>query len=146
VLPIFYFLAARELGRAAHRFSGLEPAHGARWPASAANASLAVALLLLPFGVNDVRRVRAAVDARNVFHRSAEAAIATVPENAVVFVSYPPGQNPHLGLTRNEPDLVSARRWIVYDRGPRNAELRALAPGRSAYLLNAATMHVERLP
>jgi len=147
VLPIFYFLAARELGRAVHKFSGLGSEASSRWPASAANASLAIALLLLPLGVNDVRRVRAAIDLRNNFHRAAEAAMATLPpEKAIVFVSYPPSQSPHLGLTRNEPDLASALRWVVYDRGLRNAELRALAPDRAAYRLEAVSMRVERLP
>jgi hypothetical protein len=147
VLPIVYFLAARELGRAVHKFSGLGPETSARWPASAANASLAITLLLVPLGVNDVRRVRAAVDMRNSFHRAAEVAMANLPpEQAIVFVTYPPSQNLHLGLTRNEPDLQSAQQWIVYDRGARNAQLRALAPGRSAYRLDAATMRVERLP
>ena len=147
VLPIFYFLAAREIGRVLHKFSGLGSEASVRWPAPAANASLAVALLLLPLGVNDVRRVRAAIDLRNAFHRAAEAAMASLPpEKAIVFVSYPPSQNPHLGLTRNEPDLASALRWVVYNRGPQNAELRALAPDRAAYRLDAATMRVERLP
>jgi hypothetical protein len=147
VLPIFYFLAARELGRVAHRFSGLGPEASVRWPASVANASLAVALLLLPLGVNDLLRVRAAIDIRNSFHRAAEAAMAGLPpEKAIVFVSYPPSQNPHLGLTRNEPDLASALRWVVYDRGPRNAELRALAPDRAVYRLDAESMRLERLP
>jgi len=109
---------------------------------------LAIALLLLPFGVNDVRRVRAANDVRNSFHRAAEAAIEALPseQKAIVFVAYPPSANPHLGLTRNEPDLASARRWIVYDRAAANAELRALAPDRAAYLLDTATMRMERLP
>ena len=147
VLPIFYFLAARELGRLVHKFSGLGPEASVRWPASVANASLAVALLMLPLGLNDVIRVRAAIDLRNAFHRAAEAAIARLPpEKAIVFVSYPPSQNPHLGLTRNEPDLASAPRWVVYDRGLRNAELRALAPDRAAYRLEAASMRLERLP
>jgi hypothetical protein len=147
VLPIFYFLAARELGRVIHKFSGLGREASLRWPASAANASLAVMLLLLPFGVNDVLRVRAAIDLRNGFHRGAEAAMAKLPPGkAIVFVSYPPSQNPHLGLTRNEPDLASAGQWVVYDRGLRNAELRALAPDRAAYRLEAASMRVQRLP
>jgi hypothetical protein len=147
VLPIVYFLAAREMGRVLHRVSGLGPEASVRWPASVANASLAIALLLLPLGVNDVRRVRAAIDRRNTFHRAAEAAIARLPpEKAIVFVSYPPSQSPHLGLTRNEPDLASALRWVVYDRGLQNAELRALAPDRVAYRLDAASMRVERLP
>jgi hypothetical protein len=147
VLPIFYFLAARELGRVVHKFSGLGSEASLRWPASAANASLAVALLLLPLGVNDVFRVRAAIDVRNDFHRAAEAALAKLtPEKAIVFVSYPPSHNPHLGLTRNESDLASAPRWVVYDRGLQDAELRALAPDRAAYRLEAGTMRVERLP
>jgi len=147
VLPIFYFLAASELGRLVHKLSGLGSEASVRWPASAANASLAVALLMLPLGVSDLLRVRAAIDLRNAFHRAAEAAMARLPpEKAIVFVSYPPSQNPHLGLTRNEPDLASALRWVVYDRGPRNAELRALAPGRAAYRLDAASMRLERLP
>jgi dolichyl-phosphate-mannose-protein mannosyltransferase len=147
VLPIFYFLAACELGRVVHKLSGLGSQASVRWPASVANASLAVALLLLPLGVNDVLRVRAAIDLRNAFHRAAEAAMATLPpEKAIVFVSYPPSQNPHFGLTRNEPDLASALRWVVYDRGPRNAELRALAPDRAAYRLETESMRLARLP
>ena len=146
VLPIFYFLAAREIGRIVLKFAVTGHDGGLRWPAPAANAALAIAMLLVPLGLNDVRRVRKANDDRGAFHRAAEAALAQLPpEPAIVFVSYPPGQNPHLGLTRNEPDLPSAPRWIVYDRGPRNEELRALAPGRAAYRLDAATMQVERL-
>jgi len=147
VLPIFYFLAAREIGRLLHKVGGLGPEASVRWPASVANASLAVVLLLLPLGVNDVRRVRAAIDLRNTFHRAAEAAMDRLPpEKAIVFVSYPSSQSPHLGLTRNEPDLASALRWFVYDRGVQNAELRALAPDRVAYRLDAGSMQVERLP
>jgi hypothetical protein len=147
VLPIFYFLAARELGRVLHKAAGLGPDAGAAWPASVTNASLVVAVLLLPLGANDVRRVRASIDLRNGFNRAADAAIASLPpEKAIVFVSYPPSQDLHTALTRNEPDLSSALRWIVYDRGPQNAELRALAPDRVAYRLDAATMRIERMP
>jgi hypothetical protein len=146
VLPIFYFLAVRELGRVLHKFSGLGSEAGVRWPAPVANASLAVALLLLPLGVSDVLRVRAGIDRRNVFHRAAEAAIGRLPpEKAIVFVTLPT-EDPGIGLTHNEANLASAPRWIVYDRGPRNAELRALAPDRAAYWLDAATMRIERLP
>ena len=148
VLPIFYFLAAREIARAVHKFSGLNAQRSATpLPASAANAVLAIALLLLPLGVNDVLRVRRAIDLRNDFHRRAEAALAKLPrEKSIVFVHYPPSQNPHLGLTRNEPDLSSALQWIVYDRGGRNVELRAMAPDRVAWRLDAGTMQVERIP
>jgi hypothetical protein len=147
VVPIFYFLAACELGRLIHRLGGLGPGAGVRWPASAANASLAVALLLLPLGLNDLLRVRAAIDRRNAFQRAAETAMARLPPGkAIVFVSYPPSQSPHYALTRNEADLGSAPVWVVYDRGSRNAALRAFAPERAAYRLDAANMRVERLP
>jgi hypothetical protein len=141
VLPIFYFLAAREIGRLVQKATG--PGNEVTW----ANAMLMVAVLLLPLGANDVRRVRSAIDARNAFNRSAEAVLAGLPPGkAIVFVSYPPSQNPHVALTRNEPDLASARQWLVYDRGAENAALRALAPDRAAYRLDAATMRIERLP
>jgi hypothetical protein len=146
VLPIFYFLAARELGRVLYKFSGRGPEVSVSWPASTANASLAVALLMLPFGVNDVFRVRAAIDHRNAFHRAAADVMARLPpDKAIVFVSYPPSADVD-SLIRNEPDLEAARRWVVYDRGTRNAELRALAPDRAAYRLDALTMRLERLP
>jgi hypothetical protein len=147
VLPIVYFLAVRELGRVLHKAAGLGREASLRWPPSIANASLVVALVLLPLGANDVRRVRAAIESRNSFNRAADAAIASLPpEKAIVFVRYPPSRDLHRALTRNEPDLASALRWIVYDRGPENAALRAVAPDRIAYRLDAATMRIERLP
>jgi hypothetical protein len=147
VLPVFYFLAARELGRVIHKGAGLASAAGRRWPASAANAAFAIVLVLVPLGMIDVYRVRGAIDRRNAFHRSADAALAGLPaELAIVFVRYGPSQSPHFALTRNEADLASARRWVVYDRGPRNGELRAFAPCRSAYRLDTETMRLERLP
>ncbi len=147
VLPICFFLAAREVGRLLHKLSGAGSEVSLRWPAPVANGALAVALLLLPLGANDVRRVRAAIDLRNNFNRAADAAIAGLPPGkAIVFVSYPPSHDPHRSLTRNEADLSSALRWVVYDRGPQNAALRALAPDRVAYRLDAATMRIERMP
>ena len=38
------------------------------------------------------------------------------------------------------------RNGLCYDRGAENAALRALAPDRVAYRLDAATMRIERLP
>ena len=146
VLPILFFLGARELGRIFHKFGSLAPAEGGAWPAQAVNACLGAMILLIPFGLSDVIRVRAAVDERHAFHRHADAAMRTLPaDKAIVFVRYPLAHNPHLGLTRNEVDLASARQWVVYDRGPRNKELRALAPDRRAYLLDAATFQVTPL-
>jgi hypothetical protein len=147
VLPIFFYLAARELGRLFLKFSGSGAETAGTWPAPAANAALATALLLLPFGVSDVFRVRSAVDLRNAFHRSARSALNAVPaEKSIVFVRYPENHNYHRVLTRNEPDLRSAQRWLVYDRGTRNAELLALAPDRKAYRLDVETLRLVPLP
>ncbi|HMF59082.1 MAG TPA: hypothetical protein VK595_01840, partial [Vicinamibacterales bacterium] len=146
VLPILYYLAARQLGRLFHKF-GADRETGIRWPASVANAAVATAILLLPLGLMDVLRVRTAVDARDLFNRAASAAIESIPSGrAIVFVRYAPGHSPHRAITRNEAELESAERWIVHDRGPHNAELQALAPDRAAYLLDTATFSVERLP
>jgi hypothetical protein len=146
ILPVLYFLAARELGRVLHKLSGHGEEVSSHWPASAANASLAMAILLLPLGISDLLRVREAIDQRNAFHRAAESALAALPSGkTIVFVSYPPQHNPHLALTRNEPDLSGAPVWVVYDRGSGNSVLRALAPDRVAYRLNVETMTVERL-
>src|SRR5262249_53379776 len=94
VLPVFCFLAARQIGRLLHKAAGLGDGTEVRWPASAVNASLAVLLILLPLGVNDVRRVRDAIDLRNAFHRSAEMALAALPPGkAIVFVSYGPSHS-----------------------------------------------------
>jgi hypothetical protein len=147
VLPIFYYLAARELGRLIHKFSGSGAEMPGRWSAAVANASLATAILLLPFGVSDVLRVRSAVDRRNSFHRTARNALTALPqEKSIVFVSYPADHIHHRALTRNEPDLASAERWLVYDRGTRNAELLSLAPDRKAYRLDVRTFRVVPLP
>jgi len=146
ILPVLYFLGARELGRVLHKLSGLGAEISGHWPAPAVNASIAIVLFLLPFGIGDLWRVRGALDQRYAFHRDAEAALATLPSGkAIVFVTYPPLYNPHLALTRNEPDLSAAPVWVVYDRGPENAALRELAPDRAAYRLNVETMKLERV-
>jgi Dolichyl-phosphate-mannose-protein mannosyltransferase len=147
VLPVFYFLGARELGRVLHRLSGLTAEISGRWPAPVVNATLATGLLLLPPGLSDLLRVRAAIDQRNAFHRAAEAALGALPSGkAIVFVSYPHGQNPHFALTRNEPDLSAAPVWVVYDRGPGNTALLELAPDRAAYRMDGDTLKIERVP
>jgi Dolichyl-phosphate-mannose-protein mannosyltransferase len=145
VLPIFYYLAARQLGRL-FQTSGGASESSLRWPASAANAALAAFALVLPLGLSDGYRVRAAVDLRNAFHRAARTAIDDLPRsNAIVFVRYAPDHSPHLALTRNEPDLASAAKWLVYDRGARNAELASIAPGRTPYLFDTGSFRIAPL-
>jgi hypothetical protein len=90
-------------------------------------------------------RVRRTIDDRNDFHRRAETAIRQAPPNSILFVRYPPSQNPHRAITRNEIDLASARSWVVYDRGADNARLASFAPDRQLYVLDASTFRIEPL-
>jgi hypothetical protein len=145
ILPVCFFLAASQLGRLFHRLGGSGHLEGSAWPPTAANAALVAMAIVVPLGIVDIARVRTAIDGRNDFHRKAVQTLDAVPGKAVVFVRYPGRHNHHLSLARNEPDLAAAPRWIVTDRGNRNKELRALAPDRSAYLLDAATLKLEAL-
>jgi len=61
------------------------------------------------------------------------AAQALPGERLIVFVRYAPDA-PHPGLVSTEPDLDSARLWIVNDLGDRDQALARLAPGRRLYL------------
>ena len=149
VLPIFFFLAAREMGRLLHKLSGVGArSQRVRWPAPVANASLAVALLLLPLGANDVRRVRAAIDLRNSLQprrrgrdRNPAAGegdrvrqLSSVPE---------PTRGAHPQRARPRRRRCGGSCTIA---GRRTPTLRALAPDRVAYRLDAATMRIERMP
>jgi hypothetical protein len=146
VLPIFYYLAARQMGRLFHTFGGGGTESSVRWPASAANAALAAFIVMLPLGLYDAFRVRAAVDLRNAFHRAAGAALDRLPRsNAIVFVKYASDHSPHLAITRNEPDLASAGRWLVYDRGSKNAELAAVAPDRATYVFDTESFRIDQM-
>lgn len=61
--------------------------------------------------------------------------IAALPaDRSIVFVRYAPKHNIGLSLVDNEPDLSTARTWIVHDRGSENARLLAFAPDRTAFL------------
>ena len=55
----------------------------------------------------------------------------------IMFVRYEPAHSPHYALVANDADLATSPIWWVYDRGPsENARLRAMAPGRVAYVLD----------
>jgi hypothetical protein len=63
-------------------------------------------------------------------------ATASINGPAVVFVRYALGERMHRSLIRNPADYATAPIWTVYDRGVENAQLMALAPGRTAYLFD----------
>jgi hypothetical protein len=66
-------------------------------------------------------------------------------ERVIVFVRYGRTPDVHRKLVVNEPDIESAKAWVVHDRGERNAELMARAPGRKAYIYDEATRSLTRI-
>jgi hypothetical protein len=146
VLPVLYFLAACQMGRLFHAVSGAGRGESPAWPAHVTAAAAVTALLLVPLGVSDIWRVRAAVNQRNAFHRAAWSVIEeNTPPKSIVFVRYSTDHNPHLALTGYGADLSSTGRWIAFDRGDRNGELLSFAPGVPAFLLDTSTLRVEPL-
>jgi hypothetical protein len=152
VFPIVYFVAACQLGRLLHKVGAVPRADSAhcdrsdRWPAPVASAAAITAVLFIGVGVYDVVRVRAGIDQRNEFQRSARSVIeANTAARSLVFVSYVSDANPHTALTWSVGDIRARGRWIVFDRGPKNDELRKLAPGVPAFRLDAGTLRLEKL-
>ncbi|HEY2378373.1 MAG TPA: hypothetical protein VGH98_20510 [Gemmatimonadaceae bacterium] len=71
---------------------------------------------------------------------------SAIPDRrAILFVRYAPWHYVHESLVANDPDLASARLWIVYDRGAEDAKLAALAPDRATYLFDEKTRALSRL-
>jgi hypothetical protein len=90
----------------------------------------------LPARVTSYRRAHAE---HRRYRAQFQHAVGAVPAaGSIVFVRYAPGHGEER-LVDNVPDLNSARTWIVHDRGPENARLCALAPGRRPYI------YLERL-
>jgi len=142
LLPMLAFVAAGELTRV---LGLLDSSTSKNAGAIAAAAAPAVAVVLIALCLRDVVGVRTQIDERNAFHRQADRAIRSAPASSILFVRYPPSQNPHWAITRNEWDLASARTWVVYDRGADNARLMSIAPDRQAYLLDVSTFQLEPL-
>jgi hypothetical protein len=145
LLPALHFLAAGNLVRLLTQSKHIPLDGGRSVSPILARSSALAALLLLPFCVSDLARVRTEIDARNAFHRQAEDVIRRAPPNSILFVRYPPSHDPHRAITRNEVDLTSARSWVVYDRGADNMRLLSLAPDRQPYVLDASTFRLEPL-
>jgi hypothetical protein len=145
LLPALHFLAAGSLIRLLGKTRQPTANAGSYVSPLVTRSSALATLLLLPFCLNDLVHIRKAIDVRNDFHRRAEEAVRRAPPNSILFVRYPPSQDPHRAITRNEADLTSARSWVVYDRGADNARLASLAPHRQLYALDASTFQIEPL-
>jgi hypothetical protein len=121
---------------------------GARWLAARLNgertrASLALMSLavLALGGATDVQGSRAEHRIFESFDRRFLAAIEQLPGRpAIVFVRNAQRFSDHLAVVGTYPDLDAAPVWVVHDLGPRNEELKRVAPGRATYELSEAQL------
>jgi hypothetical protein len=111
--------------------------------------ALATLILAVAFAVPEGRAVVLARQERtreSGYHRRFLDLVSAIPEErAIVFVRYKPDHDPHKSLIANEPNLVGAKAWIVYDRGFENSSLMALAPSRTAYVFDESVSLLLRL-
>mgnify|MGYP001577240376 FL=1 len=124
--PVVALLTAIGVGFIARRVSASEGA--AR--GTLAIATLVVALFAMPLVVQwrlDHRK-------RAAFDRFFAEQLRQLPSrHAIVFVRYSPRVAQHIAEVFNYADLASAPVWVVHDLGPRNADLRKLAPDRASF-------------
>jgi hypothetical protein len=134
-LPVLSLLAALGAGRMATLIPWRDRRdcpQGVGAEASPAILMLAgVVLLSAPLHLVEARRN---YDILSAYHREFRQKLSAIEAPAIVFVRYSPRHRFHQSLVSNPPDLDRAPVWVVYDRGPGNARLMAIAPGRTAYL------------
>jgi 4-amino-4-deoxy-L-arabinose transferase-like glycosyltransferase len=114
---------------------------GARWLAARLNGDRARASLglmslavLALGGATHVQRSRAEHRFFESFDRKFLAALEQLPRRpAIVFVRDAQRFADHLAVLRTYPDLEAAPVWVVHDLGPRNEELKRVAPDRATY-------------
>lgn len=110
-------------------------------------ATVGLAMVCVPFALATIGRDRIEKMQMTAGQTAFEREAARLPKPAVVFVRYAPDHIVHMSLIANDGDLAHSSLWRVYDRGPvENAKLRALAPGRHAFLYDEASRRMVRLP
>jgi hypothetical protein len=144
IFPLLPFLTALGIWTIAAALTSpklrVGPRLASEWgPRQALGVALVVLVMLWPlsYEVRYGRRLEATIQS---YHLDFRQRTAEIPDKrAIVFVRYAPWHNVHTSLIANDPDLADARLWVVYDRGPENAKLAALAPDRAAYLYDEGT-------
>jgi hypothetical protein len=115
-------------------------------PSRARLAVVATVLVAMVYpAMMTLRQVRAQIDADHAYYEAFLASLPSGSDSALVFVRYARSHNDGLSLVRNVPDLHAAPIWTVYDRGAENAQLRRVAPGRSAYLFDESSWSLRPL-
>jgi hypothetical protein len=132
--PVLALLTGLGVGVAAPRLRASLGADRLTWLA------VIVGTAALPLVFLDLRASRRTLEHRQDYVRGFATLVQQIPAaKAIVFVRYLPTHNVHVSLIANDPDLARAHAWVVYDRGPDNARLLALAPDRAPYLYDEAT-------
>ena len=95
----------------------------------------------------DVVAARGVLDRIAAKPRAFQAAVRDLPRKPdIVFVRYAERRSMHISLVANAGVLNGAPTWVVHDRGPDNARLMAVAPGRAAWLFDEAAGEFRELP
>jgi hypothetical protein len=94
----------------------------------------------------DVRAARELVSRLSARTQAFRAGVADLPTSPnVVFVRYGERRGMHIALVANEGNLVTARTWIVHDRGADNLRLIQAAQARTPYLYDEVTNTFTRI-
>lgn len=103
--------------------------------ARAVPASLAlIVAVVAAFAVPSVAEWRLDHRKRSAFDRRFANQLRLLPSrHAIVFVHYSPRVVQHIAVVFNYANLAAAPVWVVHDLGPRNADLRRLAPDRASF-------------
>jgi hypothetical protein len=144
IFPLLPFLTALGIWTIASTLASptlrVGPRLAREWGPRQALGTAFVFLALLWPATHEVRYARRLEATIQSYHVDFRQRTAEIPDKrAIVFVRYAPWHNVHTSLIANDPDLADARLWVVYDRGPENAKLAALAPDRAAYVYDEAT-------
>jgi hypothetical protein len=139
--PVLAFLSALGVGAAARRLARWSGHARLSWGAVVIVSGAAVLL-----AVRDLVALDRGLARRREYARGFLTLVKRIPEpKAIVFVRYAPDHYIHRSLIVNQPDWERAHVWIVYDRGPDNARLVALAPDRAPYVFDETTGTLTRL-
>ena len=97
-------------------------------------AGVALAFIVISaFALPSIRWWKRDHHGRANFDRSFAESLKTLPTPAIVFIRYSPRFAQHVAVVFNKADLERAPIWVVHDLGPRNEDLRRLAPGRASF-------------
>jgi hypothetical protein len=140
VLPVLAFATALGVMRVLEVGASKTPPSRARL---AMLAALVVAMIYPT--VVTLRQVRAQIDTDHAYYEAFVASLPSGSDSSIVFVRYARSHNDGLSLVRTVPDLKAAQIWTVYDRGAENAQLRRIAPRRSAYLFDESSWSLRPL-